>query len=306
MRPIDHFNLRSFDLNLLVAFDVLMVERSVTKAAARLRIQQPAMSHTLATLRILLDDPLFIRVGTTMRPTTRAQVLAPRIRNALANIQNTLQSLDPFTPETETRTFRLGFSSEVEILTMPGLTARFLRDAPHASLLGRTVPADHVHRLLDDREIDLAIGCFTQGTTRHHSRMLYEQTLACCFNPALLPLSLPITPETYIKTPHALMTMRDDLQGCLSQALARIGATLNITLAAGDFLTILSTAARAPVIATLPERMARRHAASFGLTVIPVPLDLRVPAVSMVWSAQQDRDPASLWLRDAVTTLLTA
>lgn len=69
MSSIDHFNLRSFDLNLLVAFDALMRERSVTKAATRLKIQQSAMSHNLGTLRILLDDELFVRVGHVMKPT---------------------------------------------------------------------------------------------------------------------------------------------------------------------------------------------------------------------------------------------
>src|ERR1700747_3835580 len=72
MRSIDHFDLRSFDLNLLISFDALMEERSVTRAAARLRVRQPAMSHSLSVLRMLLQDELFVRDGAIMRPTARA------------------------------------------------------------------------------------------------------------------------------------------------------------------------------------------------------------------------------------------
>jgi LysR family transcriptional activator of mexEF-oprN operon len=83
MQVIDHFNLRSFDLNLLVAFDAMMEEMSVTRAAQRLKIQQPAMSHNISTLRTLFQDELFIRVGQVMRPTARALNLSGPVRQAV-------------------------------------------------------------------------------------------------------------------------------------------------------------------------------------------------------------------------------
>ena len=99
MQSIDHFNLRSFDLNLLVAFDALMSERSVTKAAQRLKLGQPAMSHALASLRLLLDDEFLVRVGTVMEPTAKAIALAPRLRELLLQIQSTLTADAPFDPK---------------------------------------------------------------------------------------------------------------------------------------------------------------------------------------------------------------
>lgn len=84
----------------------------------------------------------------------------------------------------------------------------------------------------------------------------------------------------------------------------QIGQELNVVLAASDFLTALAAAAAAPVLATLPSRIAQQHAAHFGLTIRPVPLNLRIPAVSMIWSARSDRDPAAVWLRDAVASVL--
>lgn len=306
MQSIDHFNLRSFDLNLLVAFDALMSERSVTRAAQRLKLGQPAMSHALSTLRLLLDDEILVRVGPTMNPTVKAAALAPRLRALLTDIQNTLTESKPFAPESETRIVRLGFSSELEILLLPKLTAFLRRAAPGISLLTRTTSAADVHRMLDDRALDLAIGCFTFGLERHGGTPLFEQSLACCFNPERVQLPLPLTAEDYLARPHALMTLKDDIQGCLSEALARANATLNVVLAASDFLTVLAAAAEAPVIATLPARMAASYAPRFGLTVTEIPLDLRLPAVALVWSMQTDRDPALAWLRDKIPPLLRA
>lgn len=304
MATIDHFDLRSFDLNLLVAFDALMQERSVTRAASRLKVQQPAMSHSLSTLRVLLGDELLVRVGPAMQPTARATALAPRVRDALHQVQAALRQEERFDPRTQDRTFRLGFSSELEVLVVPDLAARLRRDAPGIRLLGRPARRDEVHRLLDDGLLDLAIGCFDPGAPRHRGLRLFEQSLSCCFNPALLDLPVPVEMDSYVAAPHALMTLRDNLHGCLTDALERIGATLNVVVAASDFLPVLAAAAQAPVLATLPTRMARRYAPGFGLTVGPVPLKLDVPAVSMVWSAQSDRDPGTAWLREQVGAVL--
>ncbi len=304
MSSIDHFNLRSFDLNLLVAFDALMEEGSVTRAAARLKVQQPAMSHSLATLRGLLQDELFVRSGQTMRPTARAKALAPQIRDALHQVQATLQRKERFDPATQDRTFRLGFSSELEVLVLPALTARLRSKAPGIRLLGHTTARAAVHQLLDDGQLDLTVGCYDHDPSRHHGVHLFEQSMSCCFHPRLLRLPIPIGIETYVRSAHALMTQKDDLQGCLAKALARIDTKLNVVVAASDFLSVLAAAAHAPVLATLPTHLVELYAPRFGLKVSPVPLELRVPAVSMVWSARADRDPGLVWLREQILPVI--
>jgi hypothetical protein len=121
LENINHFNLRSFDLNLLVAFDALFKDRSVTKAAARLKIQQPAMSHNLSTLRLLMDDELFVRVGNLMQPTAKAEVLAEQVGAVLGQMQKIVLSTERFDPAVSDKIFRIGFSCE-ELLLMPDLT----------------------------------------------------------------------------------------------------------------------------------------------------------------------------------------
>ncbi|RCS21779.1 LysR family transcriptional regulator [Phyllobacterium salinisoli] len=304
MSSIDHFDLRSFDLNLLVAFDALIQERNVTRAATRLKIRQPAMSHSLATLRVLLQDELFVRVGQTMQPTARAHLLAPRVRLALQHMQDVLHWEESFDPAVQQRTFRLGFSSELELLVMPELAVVLRRVAPGLKLLGRPIADGEVHDLLDNGAIDVAVGCFDYSASRHRGRKLFDQSLACCFNRDLLDLEVPIGTDAYLLTEHALISLNNTLQGCLDNALGRAQAQLNVVLAGSEFLTLFAAASAAPLITTVPNRLASRYGPMFGLTTSPVPLDLDIPPVSMIWSAQSDRDPAVTWLREWIERII--
>ena len=303
MQSIDHFDLRSFDLNLLVAFDALVEEGSVTRAATRLKVRQPAMSHSLSTLRMLLDDALFVRVGTDMRATPRALELAPRIRAALREVQEAVRSGMRFDPLSEERTFRLGFCSEMEVLVLPALAARIRADAPRIRVIGRHCAAEDVHRFLDDGVVDCAVGGYGGGE-RHGALTLFEPALACCFNPLLLPLTIPVDEAAYLSTPHAVTTLRDELQGCIADALRRAGATLDTVVASSDFLSVLAVAEAAPILATLPAQLARRHAPRFGLVVSPIPLSLATTPITLLWSRRVDRDPAAIWLRNEITAAL--
>ena len=304
MSSIDHFNLWSFDLNLLVAFDALMREHSVTRAATRLKIKQSAMSHNLSTLRLLLDDELFIRVGQVMKPTPRALALALPIGRLLEQAQHAITTRETFHPEQETRTFSIGFSSELEVLLMPSLTAQVQSYAPGIKLLARPAQPDEVHRMLDDGMIDLAVGCFGDGAERHRRKLLFEQSLTCCFNPKLLDLAVPISQSAYLAQRHALVSQNASIRGCLEYAMRTANVEVDVVMAAPEFLTVLSTVMSTPVIATLPSRIANCYGPLMGLVNSPVPFDFEVTPISMVWAAHSDRDPASEWLRQQVEPIL--
>ena len=211
-----------------------------------------------------------------------------------------MQQTERFDPATQDRTFRLGFSSELEVLVLPALTARLRGGAPGIRLLGQTVARGAVHSLLDDGGLDLAIGCFDYDRQRHRGIGLFEQSMSCCFDPNRLALRVPVSVKAYIRADHALMTLKNDLRGCLAQALARINTELNVVVAASDFLAVLSAAAQAPVLATLPTHLIEHYAPRFGLKVSPVPLKLQILAVAMAWSARVDRDPGLVWLRERI------
>lgn len=303
---IDHFNLWSFDLNLLVAFDALMKERSVTKAAVRLKIQQPAMSHNLGTLRTLLQDELFVRVGQVMQPTHRALRFAEAVEQILSRTQQAIVTPASFEPGQAEQIFRIGFSSELEVLLVPRLAAVLNEIAPGIKVLARAVDPELVHKLLDDNIIDLGVGCYDDGNNRHRRSLLFEQSLMCCYNPKLLDLPETLDRDRYVGLKHALVSQKDAIEGCIDEALKRISVRLDVSVAAPEFLTVLTAVLEAPLIATLPTRIVKRYAGLFGLAITEVPLDLTVSPISMVWSAASDNDPANRWMRSQVTELVSA
>ncbi|CAH0342924.1 LysR family transcriptional regulator [Rhizobium sp. CECT 9324] len=300
MTTIDHFNLRSFDLNLLVAFDALIAEGNVTRAARRLKIQQPAMSHSLSTLRVLLQDELFIRVGQVMQPTARARSLAIPVRHALRQAQLALTGNEAFDPATEERTFRIAMSPEIELLLIPELTMRLRRDAPGLKVLARVFPYEAMEPSLEDGSIDIAVGCTYSKTSRRSFETLYEPEMVCCYNPALLALSNPVELPDYLSAEHATISQNETLQGCIKDALEMAGVELNVITAAPGYMSVLSAAQVAPVIATVPSRIAARYAAILGLEVSPLPVSLSFPPVKMVWANHADSDPANGWLRHQI------
>ena len=155
MSRIDHFNLRSFDLNLLLAFDALMQERSVTRAAACLRIKQPAMSHALSTLRLLMDDELFVRVGYHMEPTLMARELHAPVRELLEASQRLLLSRRSFDPATDEHTFRIGISIQSESLLVSELFADLAVSAPRVKLLLSPTSRERAFDALDAEQLSL-------------------------------------------------------------------------------------------------------------------------------------------------------
>jgi len=304
MTTIDHFNLRNFDLNLLIAFDAMMEELNVTRAAARLKIQQPAMSHSLKTLRMLFGDPLFVRIGQSMQPTSRARSLSLRIRPVLQKAEDALAFTEEFDATTAQRLFRIGCSSELAVHLLPMLMVDLQRNAPGIKIIARHVEGKNIRAVLDGDEIDLAVGCFGEQGQWHSSETLFNEQLICCFNPKLLPFSTPIGQQDYLSQPHALISFNETLMGCIEGAFNRAGATLNAIFAAPNFLTLLSFAEHSPVLVTLPKRIAQRYSAAFNLACSPVPLELEEFPNVLVWPAYADSDPAIMWLRDKISCVI--
>ncbi len=177
MTSIDHANLSRLDLNLLVAFDALLTERSVTRAAARIGLGQSAMSHNLARLRTLFGDELLTRGAEGMRPTPRALALADPVRVTLSQIQAAVLQREAFDPSTADRTFRIGLADSIEVAVIPSLLARLSAVAPAVSLRLRPIDRITILEELDTGKLDLGIGVFDQGQIHHKRRALYSRQL---------------------------------------------------------------------------------------------------------------------------------
>jgi len=301
MTSIDHGNPSRLDLNLLVAFDALLTERSVTRAASRVGLGQSAMSHNLRRLRTLFGDELLTRSADGMRPTPWALALAGPVRVTLSQIQEAVLEREDFDPETAGRTFRIGLADSIEVAIVPDLLARLRYEAPGVTLRLRPINRLTILDELDTGGIDLGIGVFDQGETHHKRRPLYTDSFLCLFNAALLNFARPISLDDYLSVPHVLTSLSEDAHGAVDEALAKLKLTRTIALTTPGFLAVPFVVSRAPVITTMPKRLARYFAEAFGLATSPPPLDLPGLAISLLWHASFDRDPGHVWLRQAVS-----
>lgn len=305
---IDHVNLARIDLNLLVAFDALLTERSVTRAAARVGLGQSAMSHNLARLRALFDDELLTRGPDGMRATPRALALVDPVRVALAQIESLVSRDQTFDPGTAERLFRVGLPDSIEVLLGPALLALLCKEAPGVRV--RLYSTDRL-QLLDELDADrldlgIGIGTFPAGRTHHKRRLLATDTYLCMFSAERVGLQPPITLADYVRLPHVLTSLRQGERGVVDEALGKLGLERTVVLTTPRFVAVPFLVAGAPVITTMHAKLARFFAAALGLSLSPAPLELPEVSISLLWHASYDHDPAHLWLRRMVTRVAAA
>lgn len=299
---IDHINLSRIDLNLLVAFDALLAERSVTKAAARVGLGQSAMSHNLARLRQLFDDELFVRSPEGMRPTPRALALADRVRVTLSDIEALVTRANEFDPANTERTFRIALPDSVEMLIGAKLLAIGCEEAP--GIRFRFYSTDE-RQLLDEIDADnidlgIGIGTFPDGQVHHKHRLLVSDTYLCMFNAKKVGLKPPISLEDYVRLPHVLTSLRKGERGVVDDALEKIALSRKVALTTSRFVAVPFLVAGAPVVTTMHARLARIFARELGLVLSRVPVELPEVTISMLWHASYDGDPGHEWLRKAI------
>lgn len=300
--PIDHINLARVDLNLLVAFDALLTEHSVTKAAARIGIGQSAMSHNLARLRELFDDELLTRGAGGMQPTPRALALADPVRIALAQIESLVSREEAFDPATAERIFRIGLPDSVEVLVGPALLAYACAHAPGIRFRFYAAEGQGLLEDLDADRLDLGIGygTFEGGQAHHKRRTLSTDAYLVMFNAKTVGLKPPISLEDYVRLPHVLTSLRRGERGIVDEALEKQGLTRRIALVTPRFVAVPFLITSAAVITTMHARLARYFADKLGLSLSPPPIELPQLTSSLLWHASYDKDPAHIWLRETI------
>jgi len=303
---IDAVNLSRVDLNLLVHLDALLAERSVTRAAARVGLGQSAMSHNLARLRDLFSDELLTRGPEGLRLTPRALALVEPVRIALAQIQVLVSRDEAFDPRTAERTFSVGLPDSMEILIVPSLLAYLREVAPGIHLRLHNIDSSKLLDDLDADRLDLAVGygVFAQGQAHHKRRLLFTETYLCMFNAERTGITASISLDDYLRLPHVLTSLRPGERGVVDDALEKLGLRRTVVLTTPRFLAVPSLVARAPVVVTMHARLARFFAAELGLSLSLPPVELPDMAVSLLWHASYDHDPAHAWLRQMMVRLV--
>jgi DNA-binding transcriptional LysR family regulator len=293
-------NIANVDLNLLVVFDALIAEGHATRAAERIGLTQPAVSHALNRLRALFGDPLFVRSPRGMVPTSAALEAAPAIRSILEQVEAVLRGGQVFDPEESTRQFVLGLSDYAAFVLLPGLTARIERDAPNASLVIRNTSHGVGLSMLEEGSVELIAGNFPAPPSHMCEELLYEEDFVCAGRGSHPALANCLDLGRYLSLRHLQVSTRGDPHGYVDAVLAERGLKRKIAVTIGHFLMAPFLVDSADLVATEPRRLFGPLASRLPLRLCQPPIDIPPFRVVQAWHARHDSDPGHQWLRRVV------
>lgn len=289
--------LRDIDLNLLVIFNQLMIDKRVSAVAEALGITQPAVSNALKRLRVQLKDELFLRTSRGMEPTPFAQQLAEPVDYALGTIHGALNQQTSFDPATSTRTFTLAVTDIGDIYFLPVLMEEVMRTAPQLCISTVRNTAVSLRENLELGKVDLAIGLLPQLQGGFFQRHLFKHRYVCMFRRGHPAASQPMTLDLFQSLEHVVVISAGTGHGEVDTILDRAGILRRIRAVVPHFIAVGPLLQSTDLVATVPERFAMRCTQPFDLVYVPHPAQLPEIAIKLFWHAKYHRDPANQWLR---------
>lgn len=290
-------HLGSVDLNLLVVLAELARSRSTTKAAKRLGRTQSAVSHALARLRVILRDPLFVRVGPALRPTALVDRLAPELADVLARAEAIFGgTAASFSPLTLARTFVVAGTDHLDLLVLPPLLARVRVEAPRVDVVTAFL-GDDVERAIQARDVDMAIGTRFRAASGIAHEIVCDQDMRVLVRKGHPAARGKLDAARYASFDHALVTPRGTAGGVIDVALDKLGLRRRVVLRLPHFVVAAFVVARSDLVVTLPRSFAEHVATLADLSILPVPVPLEPFTFSVAFDKTRADDPAHAWFR---------
>ncbi len=300
MRETD---LRQLDLNLLVILRALLKTRSVSQAAERLGMSQPAVSRALSRLRHQFDDQLLIKSGHLMTLTTAAEALVETLDGLLKSIEAFMADREAFVPAGSERVFRVATTDYGAIAVLPQILPRLLGQAPNAGLEVLPFGRD-VFRMAGDGEVDVVLYSDDPVPTSLHSLDLFVEDYCCLLragHPAIARAgSGRLCMPDYLAQDHVLATVFGGRRGVVDDVLRNLGLARRVAIWLPYFATAILLLVKSDLVLTLPRRAAESAGVPLGLMKLEAPVELDPFAYRMLWHERTHRDPACVWFRNLV------
>lgn len=295
-------DVRGVNLNLLAALDVLVRERSVTRAGQRMGLSQPAMSNVLGQLRRLLDDPVLVRTARGMAPTPRALQLVGPVRKALAELEGALAAEAGFDPARAERVFRIAAMDHAWVTLLPRLARRLTGEAPGVRI--DLLPYEEVSASadLESGAIDAMI-----AVGRRHGRgagftreVLYDDNFDCLVRRDHPVVKRRLTLKRYVEVGHVVASPRGRRGGLVDLALRKRGLERRVHVIVSHFAAAPFVVAETDLLTTIPRGVARPLARMLDLRILPPPIPIEGGPWYLIWHQRTLQDPAQDWLREQI------
>jgi DNA-binding transcriptional LysR family regulator len=295
MREVD---LRTTDLNLLVVLNALLEERSVTRAATRLGMSQPAASRALARLRGLFSDALLVEGSGGYLLSARAEEMRPLLRMTLAGVGELLngRAFDPMRAAEPVRLLMLDLEAAV---LAPRLIASLEKEAPAVDL-EVVPPGPRPFDALEADTVDALIGVVEDAPAGIRKRRLYADDFVTLMRAEHPHAGRRLTLDSYLELDHVVVSVTGTGRAWVDEILARSGRQRRVKVRVPSFFAAVEIAARSDLVMTLPSSLARTAADMRRFEMAPPPLDLGSVVMSLAWHARHQDSPRHVWLRRTV------
>lgn len=290
------------DLNLFTVFDAIYTEGSVTRASQQLNLTQPAISHALARLRLIFDDPLFVRQGHVMVSTPLARRIIESVRSALRGLEVTLADAGKFDPSSANKQFNLALRDVLEASLLPPLMKNISQQAPKITLAAIQVERRELVSELAAGTIDLAIDMLLPLPNEIQRQKIVQDTtvvIARKGHPAI-ENKKKLDLDSYLKAEHILASSRRKGMGLEDFELSRLGLQRRIRLRCQHYFAACRVVSQTDLLLTMPERFARIVNEHFDNQILALPLPMPSWDVYLYWHQNVENDPANRWLREQV------
>lgn len=290
-------DIRKLDLNLLKAFVVLLDEGSVSRAAQRLSVTQPAMSGILNRLRESFNDPLFVRVQHGMQPTERALQLGQTARKILQEISSMLQP-PVLEPEKLAMTLRIAAMDYVQQIIALPLILRLRRLAPNVQVALLPVQGQNIKTLFEQNKIDLALVSHTHLTAEMPKTVLYEERYVCAMSRTHPMSKTPLSLDQFCALPFAMLSYNGgEFSGATDLALQKLGLARKVMVSVNHISLLPQLLQGSDLVAVLPEHLAQTLP---NVHLQAPPIEIDGFTMMMAWHERTDLDLAHCWLRDVL------
>jgi len=293
-------NGKKLDLNLLMAFDALLRERGVTRAAEQLGLTQSAMSHALSRLRLFFNDPLFVRVGDAMHPTPKAEQLGETVLAIVAMVQNDLISQTGFDASMARRAFKLSMTDMGELVFLPKLIEQLRIQAPHCSIRTMQIPPERVEVALESGEVDLALGSLSTVPQGLFQQELFQHHFVTLISSANKEVGGHITLDQFCRMQHIVVT-QSGKSDFYDRVIEENGVQRDVYLITPHFLVVPLLLEKNPdMVATVPLELGRVFQKYRGVRMLDPPVPLPSFSIRQHWHPRYHHDEANIWLRRMV------
>ncbi len=292
------FHLNGIDLNLLLVFNRIYIRQNLTLAAEDLGRTQSALSHALERLRVLFDDPLFVRTASKMQPTRRAEELAPAIKEAVLSIKNVFIPSNQFVAEKLVRTFSISMSDYCQMVILPRLLEVLHQKAPDVDIEVLTPTNPEFENGLASGQFDLVVGNkdMAAGVMQ---QILFEDRFVCLINREMELQADEVSIQEYISHPHILFTTRGKSDRLIERTLSKLGIQRKVAARVPNVMVIPYILKHSPYIVTIPLKLAESLSFEW-LKIVAPPVELPGLPIMQYWHSVSQHDPSHSWLRSNI------